>query len=119
MRFLIDEDLPRSVQGLLLKAGHDSIDVRDTDLRGAGDAEIASYAKKHSLCLLSGDIGFADIRNYPPAKFCGIVILRLPSEAGTSVILSLLRNFLQDVDLVNNLQGKLAIVEFGHIRIRR
>ena len=72
MRFLIDEDLPRSTGSLLRQHGHEAIDVRDTGLRGASDADIAAYAQKHGLCLLSGDVGFADIRNYPPEKYSGV-----------------------------------------------
>ena len=65
MRFLIDEDLPRSLSGILHQFEHEAVDVRDISLRGANDSEIASYARKNELCLLTGDFGFADIRNYP------------------------------------------------------
>lgn len=53
MHFLVDEDLPRSTDNLLGQYGHKAIDVRDTGLRGASDAVIASYARKQELCLLS------------------------------------------------------------------
>jgi len=119
MKFLIDEDLPRSVGNLLQRHGHEAVDIRDTILRGANDAEVAEYAHKHKLCLLSGDVGFADIRNYPPGKYWGIIVLRLPARATSSIILSLLSNFLLQADIVNDIRGKLAILEFGRVRIRR
>lgn len=56
MRFLIDEDLPRSTDSLLRQHEHEAIDVRDIGLRGAIDTEIAAYAQKHGLYLLSGDL---------------------------------------------------------------
>ncbi len=39
MRFLVDEDLPRSIDSLLQEYGHEAIDVRDIGLRGANDTD--------------------------------------------------------------------------------
>lgn len=119
MRFLIDEDLPRSMDNLLRQCGHEAIDVRDIGLRGATDTEIATYVQKHELCLLSGDMGFADIRNYPPGKYSGVVVLHLPAKATSSTILTLLQSLLVQTEIVNQLNGKLAIVERGRVRIRK
>ena len=119
MRFLVDEDLPRSTDSLLQQYEHEVMDVRDIGLRGASDADIAAYAQKHGLCLLSGDMGFADIRNYPPAEYSGIIVLRLPAKATSSTILTLLKSLLGQTEIVNRLSGKLAIVEYGHVRIRK
>jgi predicted nuclease of predicted toxin-antitoxin system len=119
MRFLVDEDLPRSTDSLLRRHGHEAIDVRDIGLRGASDANIAAYAQKNGLCLLSGDMGFADIRNYPPGKYSGIAVLHLPAKATSSFILALLKSLLVQNEIVNQLIGKLAIVESGRVRIRK
>jgi predicted nuclease of predicted toxin-antitoxin system len=119
MRFLVDEDLPRSTDSLLRQYGHEAIDVRDIGLRGARDPDIAAYAQKHGLCLLTGDTGFADIRNYPPAEYSGISVLRLPASATSSTILALLAGLLAKSEIVNQLAGKLAIVERGRVRIRK
>ena len=119
MHFLVDEDLPRSTGGLLRKSGHDAVEVRDVGLRGAADPEIAAYAQKHKLCLLSGDIGFADIRSYPPGEYFGIVVMRLPAKATSSTILALLASFLIKSEIVSQLDGKLAVVELGRVRIRK
>ncbi len=43
MRFLIDEDLPRSTGDLLRQYGHDAIDIRDIGLKGSKDSQIAAY----------------------------------------------------------------------------
>ena len=42
MKFLVDEDLPRSVAPLIRELGYDADDVRDVGLRGAPDSEIAA-----------------------------------------------------------------------------
>lgn len=119
MRFLVDEDLPRSTDSLLRQHGHEAIDARDVGLRGASDSEIAIYAQKHELCLLTGDMGFADIRNYPPEKHSGIVVLRLPAKATSPIIMTLLKSLLVQTEIINQLKGKLAIVERGRVRIRK
>jgi predicted nuclease of predicted toxin-antitoxin system len=72
MRFLVDADLPRSTASFLASFGHQAADVRDVGMREADDPTIAAYAKKHGLCLLSGDSGFADTRSYPPSDYQGL-----------------------------------------------
>lgn len=119
MRFLIDEDLPRSAGDLLHRFGHKAVDVRDVGLRGARDSEIAAYAKKENLCLLTGDFDFSDIRNYPPSQYAGIVVVNPdPQKATAQAILGLLESFLTQKDLLTKLSGKLAIVRPEHIRLR-
>ena len=119
MRFLIDEDLPRSTGELLRRYGHEVFDVRDIGLRGAKDSRIADYAKKENLCLVTGDFDFSNLRNYPPKEYAGLVVLSLPKNATASFILSLLESFLKQEKLVSQLPGKLAIVEPGRVRIRQ
>lgn len=119
MQFLIDEDLPRSTCNLLQRYGHKGVDVRDIGLRGAKDSQIASYAQNNSLCLLTGDFDFSDIRNYPPNQYSGIIVLNIPRDVTAIFILDLLENFLKQDKLIEELSGKLAIVEPGRIRIRK
>jgi len=45
LRFITDEDVPRSTARVLRDAGFDALDVRDVGLRGKSDAEIFEYAK--------------------------------------------------------------------------
>lgn len=118
MRFVIDADLPRSTADLLRRHGHDAIDVRDAGLGAAGDSELAAFARAQKACLITGDFGFADVRNYPPEVYPGIVVLELPRGATASFILSLIEAFLQQPDLLSRLQGRLAVVQPGRVRLR-
>jgi len=118
MRFLIDEDLRRSTGDLLRQYGHDAIDIRDIGLRGSKDSQIAAYAQKEGLCLLTGDFDFSDIRKYPPKQYRGLVILKVPGMATASYIINLLESFLKQKELLLRIPGKLAIVEMGRVRIR-
>ena len=72
MRFLVDEDIPRSTDDLLRRYEHEAVDVRDIGLRGAKDPQIAAYAQSEDLCLVTGDFDFSDIRNYPPGEYAGV-----------------------------------------------
>ncbi len=118
MHFLIDADLPRSVGDLLRSYGHEATDVRDIGMRSALDATIAQHAQRDGLCLLTGDFDFSDIRTYPPADYAGIVVLVIPPTVTSLYITQLLGMFLQQRDLVEQLPGKLAIVEAGRVRLR-
>jgi predicted nuclease of predicted toxin-antitoxin system len=118
MRFLIDEDLPRSIKDLLQRYGHEAIDVRAIGFRGKKDREVAALAQNKGLCLVTGDFDFSDVRNYPSGKYAGIVVLRLPRTATASYIVNLLESFLRQKELVDQMAGKLAVVEPGRIRIR-
>ena len=118
MRFLIDADLPRATGESLRRAGHVAFDVRDIGLGEAKDSDIATYARTHQLCLLTGDFDFADIRNYPPHLYAGIVVLTLPRNATVAFILQLLDILLQQTAVLTRLPGRLAIVEPGRVRMR-
>jgi predicted nuclease of predicted toxin-antitoxin system len=118
MRFLIDEDLPRSTGDLLRQYGHDAIDVRDVGLKGSKDSEVAAYAQKEGLALLTGDFDFSDIRKYPPGQYKGLVVLKVPGMATASYILNLLESFLKQREVLDQIPGKLAIIEMGRARLR-
>lgn len=117
MHFLLDANMPNSAVEVIRSAGHACTRVRDV-LPAAADDEIASYAKAHRLALMTRDFDFADERRYGPADFAGIVVLALPETAGASMIARLVASFMNEVDLSIELPGRLAIVEFGRVRLR-
>jgi predicted nuclease of predicted toxin-antitoxin system len=81
MKFLLDANMPRSAANELRELGHEVEDVRDVLPPGADDALVASLAKTRQQVLITRDFDFADIRNYPPANFAGIIVLDLPEDA--------------------------------------
>ncbi|MGB9669398.1 MAG: DUF5615 family PIN-like protein, partial [Anaerolineales bacterium] len=80
LRFLIDEDVPRSTALALREAGFDALDVRDAGLRGKSDAEVFSYAQQEQRLLITCDLGFANILAFPPSKSIGILVVRIPDN---------------------------------------
>lgn len=118
MRFLVDAKLPRSAVPLLARLGYHVEHVRDLGLHAAPDAQIAAYARLSRAIILSRDLDFADVRSYPPADYFGIVVLRLPEDSTASQILVVLESFLRQLTIVEQLPGRLAIVEVDRFRIR-
>jgi len=117
-RFLIDEDLPRSLARLLREAGFSVEDVRDVGLRGRSDDDVFRYATSNSLTLLTGDLGFANILRFPLGTHSGIIVARFPNELPAArldqVILEGLRSLSDE-----GFPGSLAILEPGRVRLRR
>ena len=69
MRFKIDKNLPIEVAEILRAAGHDAATVNDEALGGALDPDRAAVLKRDSRALVTLDLGFADIRSYPPGEY--------------------------------------------------
>lgn len=117
-RFLVDEDLPRSLVPHLAAAGFAAEDVRNVGLRGKPDAAILEYAVARALVLLSGDMGFGNLLRFPLGSHAGIVITRFPNEMPTvalnEAILHALRALSDD-----DLAGNLIVIEPSRIRLRR
>jgi len=64
-RFLVDEDLPRSLVRALQDAGLDADHVIDSGLRGQPDGAIFDHAVTNGMVLVSGDLGFANVLTFP------------------------------------------------------
>lgn len=118
MRFLVDANLPRSACDLFRRFGHEAVHVADALAHDTADPAIADFARAWPGCLVTRDYGFADVRAYPPANYHGIVVLDLPCTATAAMILSLLEALLNQRDIMGQLPGRLAIVEFGRVRLR-
>lgn len=63
--FLIDADLPRATAEVARSGGHEAADVRDVGLTAASDEAIAAYAKRNECCLLTRDMDFSNVKDYP------------------------------------------------------
>lgn len=62
MRFLLDANMPRAAEDLLLDQSHDALHVRDIGLRNAPDQRIDNYARAEGRALVTRDLDFADVR---------------------------------------------------------
>ncbi|MFB0510274.1 MAG: DUF5615 family PIN-like protein [bacterium] len=117
-KFIIDEDLPRSLGWSLKDYGYDVLDIRDYGLRGAKDEKIYDFAQKEKAIILTGDAGFGNILQFPLGKHHGIVIASFPNQMPTSQINILLLEQLRELS-DDDYKGNLILIEPGKIRIRR
>ena len=118
LKFLIDEDMPRSTAEVLKAKGFQVLDVRDCGLRGKSDEEVFRFAQKEKAIILTGDMGFGNILRFPLGEHCGIVVAHLPNEMSTAELnrqIAVAFDKLSEVDFQNN----LIILEPGKIRIRK
>lgn len=116
-RFKVDENLPREAQALLLNAGHDAQTVHEERLAGHPDATVFDVCLSEDRVLITLDLDFSDIRQYPPASHRGIWVLR-PVTQSIENVLSVLKGALalaSDEPTAN----RLWIVEPGRVRIRQ
>jgi predicted nuclease of predicted toxin-antitoxin system len=118
MRFLLDANMPRSAIGTLSARGHHVEFARDIGLGAAPDAQIAERARQTGDALVTRDLDFSDIRQYPPEQYGGIIVLRLPDHFTAAEIAVVLERFLAEPRFVENLPGHLAIVDENRVRFR-
>jgi predicted nuclease of predicted toxin-antitoxin system len=117
-RFLLDANLPRMAVDAVRDAGHLAEFARDIGLGGASDATIAAHARATRAALVTRDLDFADVRQYPPEHYEGIVVLRLSDNAVASEIAGAVRRFVSADEFLRELRGRLAIVEHDRVRFR-
>jgi predicted nuclease of predicted toxin-antitoxin system len=85
---------------------------------GAADSDIAIYAQRNGQAIVTRDFDFADIRNYPPSQYAGLLVLALPEDAVATSVVQVLESFLANKELIEALPGRLAILEPARVRLR-
>lgn len=118
MKFVIDEDMHRSLGAILKEQGYVVKDIRDHCLRGKDDEEIYEFAQREKAVIITGDRGFGNILRFPLGEHFGIIVVHFPNEMTTSEINY---QFLKRIKRLteNDIKGNLIIIEPGKIRIKR
>ncbi len=116
MRFKIDENLPTEAADLLRGAGYDAMTVYEQSLVGGADPRLAEICREEGRVLISLDQDFADIRQYPPREFAGIIVLRLKQQ-DKPYVLGVFDRLLRILKLETPEQ-RLWIVDERRLRIR-
>ena len=116
MKFKVDENLPIEVAEVLKRGGHQASTVVDEGLEGASDRQIAKICRREKRALITLDVGFADLRAYPPGEYPGLIVFRL-SRQDKAYVLNILTSLTASIEQ-EELMGKLWIVQENRIRIR-
>jgi predicted nuclease of predicted toxin-antitoxin system len=117
LKFKIDENMPEEVAELLRSAGHDAVSVLDQNLGGWADPGVAEVCRSEGRVVVTLDVGFADMRSYPPQDYAGLIVLRLKRQDKPAI----LKSFSRAMRLLplEPVAGALWIVEEDRVRIRR
>jgi predicted nuclease of predicted toxin-antitoxin system len=117
-RFLVDEDLPRSLASALRASGHDATDVRDEGLRGEPDSRVFAFAQQRGCVVVTADVEFANELVYPPATHHGIILARFPGAFAAPQLVQAIVAAITSL-ACEEFEATIAIVEPGRVRIRR
>ncbi len=114
--FKLDENLPTEAVALLQQDGHDVSSVMQQGLGGHPDPDVSRVGRSEGRVLVTLDVDFANVQNYRPSEYPGIIVLRLGRQGKRQVlsVLDALRGQLDPAELT----GRLWIVEESRIRIR-
>lgn len=118
MRFLLDANMPHSALAAFEAQGHDAVHVRAIGLGDAEDEQVVAHASAEMRALVSRDLDFADVRRYPPESSPGYLVLRVPDTWIATQINGLLGRFLDMRELVDQIPGRLVILDSRQVRFR-
>ncbi|MEW6202310.1 MAG: DUF5615 family PIN-like protein [bacterium] len=118
IRFVIDEDMPRSTGQILKEQGYEVKDIRDYGLRGASDTEIYNFAQKEKSIIITEDKDFGNVLRFLIGNHFGIIVVRFPNEMSTKEINRHLLMAIKEIP-EDTFRGSVVIVEPGKTRIKR
>ena len=116
MLFKLDENLGNRGQKRLHKAGHDVMTVQEQQLCGLPDLQVIDVYTAEKRCLITLDTDFADTLTYPPEKYAGIILLRLPKKPVLSDIDIAVNTVIEALHRGADIVGKLWVVRKTTIR---
>lgn len=119
LRLFMDQCVPRSVSNSLEDAGYAVELLRSHLPINAQDPDVIACAQRLDALLVTLNGDFADIINYPPVRFGGVIALQVKNhpEALPPMIMRLL-TYLREHSEREHYAGKLFLVEPHRIRIK-
>ena len=115
MKVKLDENLGLRGRRLLEAAGWDVVTVVDQDMCGAQDRALIEVCRAEGRVIVSMDRDFSNTVLFPPRRYQGIVVLRLPEPIRLEEIEGALERLVSAAAGVD-LTGVLWIVDHRRIR---
>lgn len=113
MRFLLDENIPRSLAVALRSEGHDVLRVQELALHGASDREIWAKAQETESILITADRDFPLPAPSPPAMLLVRGFERVTIPTFVRLVMAAIR------PLGEEIYGLLLVVTPGRVRRRK
>jgi predicted nuclease of predicted toxin-antitoxin system len=119
LRFLADHCVSNFTVQSLRESNHEVLCLRDVLPVESADALVIAKAQEIDAILLSLNGDFADIVNYPPTNYRGIVALQMRNHSEIlPKLIARLTAYLKVHTTMDHYRGKLLVVEVDRIRIR-
>ena len=117
MKIKLDENLSRQLQSSLQDLGHDVSTACDEGLSGRPDTEVMKASRIEGRLVFTLDVGFADVRKFPPGQHPGVFLFR-PRTLGYRAVSDFILGFVSSASL-DQLTGCVVVVDADRVRIRR
>lgn len=118
MRIKLDENLGERGRRLFADAGHDVSTVKDQGLEGAEDPAVIDVCRAEGRCLVTLDLDFSNPFVFPPERYAGIAVIRLPHRVTPNDLYAAVAGLVAALGR-DPIAGKLWIVERHRIRVYR
>lgn len=115
MKIKLDENLGLRGRDVLAAAGHDVATVVDQDLARSDDVTLIEVCRAEGRCLITLDLDFAHPLRFPPKRYAGVVVLRIPSRVTLDAVEAGCRMFLEAAEH-REVFGRLWIVDGERVR---
>lgn len=109
-KFLLDENIPKSVRKLLESNGFSA----EYDRKGVNNSRLISSAKSKMCVLISRDSDFAKTFMYPPEEYFGIIVFQIHPPKAEKLVKAL-SSLLAEV---KEFRGKLFVVEEAGFEVK-
>lgn len=117
MKFLLDENFPKSAERLLGELGHEVLDIRGTALQGTDDLTLFEIAQRNEAVLLTTDRDFYHTISLLFEDHFGVVVIAL-KQPNRQAILARLK-WIVTSELFDNFHNRVVLLRDRTYRIRR
>lgn len=117
MSILVDHCVPNIFLHVLQQWGYEANPLKKYISPDADDPDVLLLAQKLDAVLLTADMDFSNILNYPPQDYQGIIVIRYQAVQETESIAAL-KSALEDL-YRDGLRGVLVVITANRYRVRR
>jgi hypothetical protein len=115
MLIKLDENLGKRGRQMLADAGHEVATVGEQGLGGAADPRVIGVCAAERRCFVTLDLDFSNPFVFPPEKYAGIAVLRLPRRLTPGALYAAVGTLITAL-AQRPIGGRLWIVERHQIR---
>ena len=117
MSLLLNHCVQRKFLRILKSWGYEISLLQEHIAPDSDDSDVIEIAQKLDAALITEDMDFSNIFDYPPKDFGGIIVIRYSAKEEVKTINSLKRA-LEDL-YRDDLRGVLVVISSERYRIRR